>query len=190
MKDTGFYTALIREIEKVYNRITSIILRKRMAGYHKQPLQSSQPYTGGIKSPLLECIDNIIADHQVDSTALHDNDRPTHDVATNPNRPENKYTDKAHVINDGNAVELARHIKATANVSELYPAIAQKLEHSFWEHIHATIRYAREGDKCKATMHTDIANSAYKELVHHITKDQYQALTMKIEKYLGSLKSS
>lgn len=190
MKDTGFYAALIREIEKIYNRIYLIILRKRMAGYHKQPLQSSQPYADGIKSPLLDCIDNIIADHQADSTALHDNDRPTHDGATNTNRYTNKYTDKTHVINDGNAEELTRHIKATANESELYPEIAQKLEHSVWEHIHATIRYARQGDKSKAAMHTDIANSACKELAHHMTKDRYQALTMKIEKYLGTLKSS
>ena len=189
MKDTAFYTALIREIEKVYNRISLIVLRKRIAGYHKQPLQSSQPYTDGIKSPLLDCIDNIIVDHQADSTALHDNDRPTLDATTNPNRPANKYTDKAYVINDGNAEELARHIKATDNESGLYPEIAKKLEHSIWEHIHATIRFARQGDKHKATMHTDIANSACKELAHHMPKDQYQALTMKIEKYLGTMKS-
>ena len=190
MRDTAFYTALIREIEEVYNRISLIVLRKRMAGYQKQLLQSSQPYADDIKTSLLDCIDNIIVDHQVDSTALHDNHRPTIGATTNPKRPANKYTDKAYVIKDGHDGELARHIKARGDESGLYPKIAKKLEHSIWEHIHATIKFARQGDNFKAAMHTDIANSACKELAQHVTKDQYHALTMKIEKYLGTLKSS
>jgi len=189
MKDTAFYNALIRGIEKVYSRISLIVLRKRMSGYQKQPLQSTNLNASDIKSPLLDYIDNIIVDHRDDSITPDDNDRPVPDTTTNQNRPTKKYTDKPHIINQRNAEELARHYKATENESELYPEIAKKLQHSIWEHIHATIRYARQGDKSNAAMHTDIANSACKELAHHTTDEQYQAFIMKIGEYLDSLKS-
>lgn len=189
MKDTAFFNALIRGIEKVYNRISVIVLRKRMAGYNKQPVQSANSSANDLKSPLLDCVDSIIVDHQDTSKTLHDNDRPVPDATTSLNKPAEKHTDKPHIINGRDAGELAKHYKETAVKSELYPEIARKLQHSIWEHIHATIRYARLGDKRNAEMHTDIANSAFKELAHHATEEQYQAFMMKIREYLDSLKS-
>ena len=189
MKDTAFFSSLIRGIEKVYKRISMIVLRKRMSGYNKQPVQSASLNANDLKSPLLDCVDNIIDDHRDNSKTLHDNDRPAPDVTTSLNKPAEKHIDKPHIINGRDAGELAKHYKETAVKSELYPEIARKLQHSIWEHIHATIRYARLGDKRNAEMHTDIANSAFKELAHHVTEEQYQAFVVKIGEYLDSLKS-
>lgn len=189
MKDTAFYTALIRVIENVYSRIAAIALRKRMAGYHKHPHQNTKIYANGIKSPLLNCIDDIIAHQRDDSKTTHDSDSPVLDSATEPKRSASKHTDKPHPINKRNTEELAKHFKAAANESDMYPEIAIKLEHSIWEHIHSSIRCARQGDKVMAAMHTDIANSACEELAHHMSEDQYQSFIVKIDRYLGSLKS-
>lgn len=187
MKNAAFYNALIRKIEKIYNKISLIVLRKRMDGYHTQASQSFN-LANGIKSPLLDCIDTIIVNNQDDSRTPHNNDRPVLTTATNLNTPAKNHTDKPHVVNKRSAEGLSRHFKARTNGSELHPEIAKKLERSIWEHINATIRYARQGDKYNATMHTDIANSACKELAHYMTEEHYQAFVMKIEEYLDSLK--
>ena len=188
MKNTAFYNALIRGIEKVYKKISLIVLRKRMDGYRKQESQSFNSYANDIKSPLSDCVESIISNKQDEPGTRHNNDSSILNTTTSQNSPANSHADKPHVADKRNAGEFSRHYKERANGSELHPDIAKKLEHSIWEHIHATIRYARQGDKFNAAMHTDIANSACKELAHYMTGEHYQEFIMQIEEHLASLK--
>ncbi len=63
----------------------------------------------------------------------------------------------------------------------------EKLKHSIWEHIHASIRHARLGDARVAKMHADIANSAYRELAHYVSNEDHNELALEIENQLGEL---
>ena len=187
MKSTAFYNALIDSIETIYKKISAIILHKRMDRYDKEPARSPRSYAKGIKSPLLDSIDDIIANQPDSAEASPDIGQPAIDSTASPNTPAKNHTGQSEMLENHNAEEFSRHIKASTNGSELYPEIAKKLEHSVWEHIHLAIRRARQGDKRNASMHTDIANSASKELAHYMNEEHFQAFLMSIEKYLDSL---
>jgi len=189
MKSTAFYDALIRAIEKIYYRISRIVLRKRMDGYHKPASQGFISHENNIKSPLLDYIDNVIVNNPGDSQTLNNNDGPVLNTTTHLDTPAKSQPDKPHAVDKRNAEQLSSHFKTRTNGHELHPEIVIKLEHSIWEHIHATTRYARQGDKYNARMHTDIANSACKELAHYMTDEHYQVFIQKIAEYLDSLKS-
>lgn len=189
MKNTEFYNALIRGIENVYRRISLIVLRKRMDAYHKQTSQNFKVFSNDIKSPLLDCIGNIIDNDQNSSQSPSNKDKNYPNVTTNLNTISKNHTSQPHEVDGSNVEELKRHYQSRTSGAWLYPEVVEKLEHSIWEHIHATIRYARQGDKDNATMHTEIANSACKELAHHMTEEHYQEFIMNIEGYLDSFKT-
>lgn len=188
MKNPAFYDALIRAIEKIYYRIASIVLRKRMDGYRKQASQGHKLYANGIQSPLLDYIDDIIASNADSAEIPLDDGAPVHHAADYQNTVTKRHTDTPPPVDRENAGGLSRHFRKRTGGSELYPEIANKLVQSIWEHIHATTRYARQGDKYNATMHTDIANSACKELAHYMSEERYQGFIMEIAAYLDALK--
>ena len=114
------------------------------------------------------------------------NDEPTIEVAAQ------SYQQAAHPhrhpsINQEHIDDLSRYFKARSKDSDLHPAIQDKLEHSVWEHIHATIRCARQGDKRNAKMHLNIASTACKELGHYMKEEEYQAFVKKAEEHMGTL---
>lgn len=188
MKNTAFYSLLIHGIEKLYHKIAVIVLHKRMNRSHKPASQGVKSYGNDIKSPLLDFIDNVLVNDPDDSTTLSDNDIPTLNTTTNLKSPAKNPTGKPQIADKSNTEESSRQFKARTNGSELYPEIVNKLKQSIWDHIHATVRYARQGDKSTATMHTDIANSACKELAHHMDEEHYQAFIMTIAEHMNSLK--
>ena len=187
MKSSTFYNALIHAIETIYQKISVILLHKRMDRYHKEPTSGQRSYANGIKSPLLDSIDDIIANQPDNSEASPGTGQPAIDSTARPNTPAKNHTGQAEMLENKNAEEFSKHVKASTNGTELYPEIAKKLEHSVWDHIHAAIRHARQGDKRNASMHTDIANSASKELAHYMNEEHFQAFLASIEKYLDSL---
>ena len=188
MRNTAFYNALIRSMEKLYKRVSLLLWHKRMDGYHESASQGHRSYRNGIKSPLQDCIVNIMANSPGDAQTNPGNDRPVPTTTTNTNTDSKANAGKKQVVNEGKAENLSGLINERTDGSELYPEIVTKLEHSIWEHIHATIRYARQGDNYNATMHSDIANSACKELAHYLDEEHYQAFIIKIEEHLESYK--
>jgi hypothetical protein len=195
MKKTTFYNELIKAIDKVYMKVALKGLQKRMAGYHQQVSQSTKSRVNDIKSPLLDYIDTITIKDQGDPEELHTIGSPAPESATanqhasDLHTPAKNQTDEPYVIDKNNVGELSRYFKEKSIESELHPGIEEKLEHSVWEHIHATIKYARQGDKPNAKMHTDIANSACEELAHYMSEEDYLEFIMKIKEHLDVLKS-
>lgn len=191
MKEITFYSSLIRSIEQIYFRFALIVLHKRMDGYHKQASQSIKPYANDIKSPLIECIDEIIENDQGNPEDL---DSINYSILTSSitylHGPAKHNTVERHVINKENVGELSKHFKARSNGAALHPGIKEKLEHSTWEHIHAAIRHARKGDNSNAKIHTDIASSACKELAHFMEEEHYLEFIMEIEKHFDAIKQN
>lgn len=188
MKNIVFYSAFIRELQKIYARLALNILHIRMDRYHKQSYQRTNSNAHDIKLPLLECVNKII-----DRVNTEPNVDPTRDppvtASATPNPPvlENHQTINLPMMNNDTVGELSRYFKARSNGADLHPGIEGKLEHSTWEHIYAALRYARQGDNRNAKMHTNIASSACKELAHYMTEEQYQGFVAEIEKHLDAL---
>jgi len=188
MKTNLSFRALIHAIEKIYLRMALIVLQKRMGGYHKQASLSEKSYTPNIKSMLLECVDEIINSHQDDHEGPRDVDEAIISDATSNRHSHASPAFKPCVVSKENVGELSRYFKARISGSGLHHGIEEKLEHATWEHIHATIRYARRGDKRNAKLHANIASSACKELAHYMDGEHYQKFIMAIEKELNILK--
>jgi hypothetical protein len=191
MKKTLFYSTLKQEIEKIYIKVSLIVLHKRIKGYSKQSDQSNVSHTHDIGIPLLECIDAINVNRRDDSdTSRVSDDANAESVITDPHAPIKYQPLKPHVIDKKNIGDLSRYFKARSNGAELHPEIKEKLECSIWEHIHATIKYARQGDNRNAKMHADIVCSACKELAHYMSKDDYMNFIAGVNEHLDVLKSS
>ena len=82
---------------------------------------------------------------------------------------------------------LSKHFSTTHNEAEFHPGIDEKLKHSNWDHINASIRYARLGDARVAKVHADIANNAFKELAHYVSGEDHAELASQIEDHLGAI---
>lgn len=190
MKNTAFYSALISRMEKLYKRVSLRLWRKRMDGYHAPASQGHRFYGNDIKSPLQDCIVNIMENTPGDAASIPVNGRPAPDSPTAPNTAAKTGIDKPHAAVGSVAENHSGSFIERANGSGIYPEIVNKLENSIWEHIHATIRYARQGDEHNATMHSDIANSACKELAHYLDDEHYQAFIIKIGEHLDTYKTS
>lgn len=189
MKNTAFYSALILRMEKLYKSVSLLLWRKRMDGYHESASQGHGIYGNDIKSPLQDCIVNIMANSPSDAATIPGNDRPAPGSPAPPNTTAKTGTDKPHEAVGSVAENHSGSFIEKTNGSDMYPEIVNKLEHSIWEHIHATIRYARQGDEKNATMHSDIANSACKELAHYLDDEHYQAFIIKIGEHLDTYKT-
>lgn len=188
MKKTSFYSALIQELENIYARLVLNVLHIRMDRYHKQAHQSTKSYSTDIKSPLLSCISTLSDKAQINSemssaieqsmlasdnssTVIHDH-YPAAEVL---------------VVSTENVGELSKYFKARGNGSGLHPGVETKLEQSTWEHIHAAVRYARQGNTSSAKMHVNIASSACQELAHYMHEEQYRQFVVEIEQHLENV---
>ena len=83
--------------------------------------------------------------------------------------------------------ELSRYIKTESLTSVTQPGIVKKLTESIWEHIHNTLRAARQGDTDKAKLHLDIVDQALNEVGHYMSGDDFSKLVNSVEQYLQKL---
>lgn len=195
MSKTVSYRVLIRGIEKIYFKISLIVLHKRMDNYHRQASHSKKEYANDIRSPLLECADILIVNNQDNPEVIHAIDCTTAESATTNWHTHEKHraaTDANNqpAFNHEHVGELSKYFRERGRSSDLHPNIKEKLEHSVWEHIHATIRYARQGDNRSSKMHAGIANYACKELAHYFNQEDYQAFATEVEEHLNCLKAT
>jgi len=188
MKNASFYNDFISSIEKLYSSITLIILQKRMNTYHPaHSIDSSTNHNLDIQAPLFKYIDDISSEDQKIVMEIQTLDYSYFSHTTNPHTPADYELANQRIVNKENVNDLSKHFKANHNHSEIHHGIAEKLKHSIWDHIHASIRHARLGDVRVAKMHADIANNAYKELAHYVRNEAHTELALEIEDQLDVL---
>lgn len=76
---------------------------------------------------------------------------------------------------------FAEYLKQKKSSSIDHPYMGDKLKNSAWEHIHCTIRYARQGNMAMAKLHADIAGHALEEAVHFMKDEEYSELIFEVE---------
>ena len=108
------------------------------------------------------------------------------EIKSPPHHPAAQHTGH-HELSRERIDELSKYFKERNKGADLHPSIREKLEHSVWEHIHATVRCARQGDKRNAKMHLNIAHTACKELGHYMDDEEYQAFVKEAEDHMGTL---
>lgn len=188
MKTNGLFSALIHELESIYTRLVLNVLHSRMNRYQQQAHRGLPRHANDIRSPLLTCINTLVANAQDRPDALPAADQllpPTRSADTS--QRDNTVGMNLAGVNNELVGELSKYFKARINGAELHPGIETRLEQSTWEHILAALRYAKQGDKPSARMHANIASNACKELAHYMREAEYLEFVAEIENQLNSL---
>lgn len=66
-------------------------------------------------------------------------------------------------------------------------SVGEKLMQSTWDHLHASIRYARAGNEESARLHASIMDSALKEAVHFLDEEAYNEFILNLGKEMSKL---
>ena len=69
-------------------------------------------------------------------------------------------------------------------------SVGARLVDSAWEHLHASVRFARMGDTATARLHAGIMESSLKEAAHYLDDDAYAGFVKSLGKELGKLTGS
>lgn len=178
------YRALIRGLENLYSKVALHVLHKRINSYHSQASDGKRKHDG-IKTPMMNFIESTVAQAVKVNTNLNSEQAST-EIKSPPHHPAAQHTGH-HELSRERIDELSKYFKERNKGADLHPPIREKLEHSVWEHIHATIRRARQGDERNAKMHLNIATTACKELAHYMNDEEYQAFVAEAESYMGKL---
>ncbi|MCW9023740.1 MAG: hypothetical protein OQK73_03570 [Gammaproteobacteria bacterium] len=179
---------LLSIIQDMYSTVVCTILNNRMQRYC---IRHGQKHTTDISSRLSEQIKALTEHHNNEKNEPQVNSSEPHAHNQKPGVTNaNSGIDKGRTVNTKKANELSRYFKKRGNSATLNPGIEDTLTHSAWEHIHLSLRLARQGNTKSAKMHADIANHAYKELAHYMTEEKYSELTQEIEKELNQVSHS
>jgi hypothetical protein len=185
MKPEGEINLLINALQRLYARIASLVLEKRMGSYREEA--------------------GSVADHRL-STLLSDHidrlaeSRPANGVKAQGKAPEDEVHTATHNLSLGRRQSehqasimsrtlsgLGRYFRSNRTESVLDPEMSKKLKKSTWTHIHTAIRLARQGDARTAKLHLDIASQALQEAGHYMPKEEHIAFTVEIEEKLGAI---
>lgn len=66
-------------------------------------------------------------------------------------------------------------------------SVGSKLMQSAWEHLHASVRYARLGNADTAKLHASIMESSLKEAAHFLEEDVYTEFVQNLSRELQGL---
>ncbi|MGB5440538.1 MAG: hypothetical protein WBN57_12400 [Gammaproteobacteria bacterium] len=171
---------LLDEIYQLYSKITLKVLHIRIQKYHEHTDSSHD-----ITKHLTKHVHYLVNKHQEatskvtwkKSTFIVKNTShvTTLDDYKNPNPP--------NIINP-----LSDYLKNKKYADSSHSRIADQLISSTWEHFHAAIREARQGNTKTAIMHVDVANFAMKEVAHFLSEEEYQNLHSDIEVVVEKLR--
>lgn len=180
------YRALIKGLENLYSKIALHVLDKRINSYHSQASDGKRKHHDGIKAPMMNFIESTVAQAVKSNYSAQNDEHADTEINSPPHHPRTQHTGH-HELSRERIDELSKYFKERNKGADLHPPIREKLEHSVWEHIHATIRRARQGDERNAKMHLNIATTACKELAHYMNDEEYQAFVSEAESYMDKL---
>jgi len=171
--------SLLSTLQYIYRKISIVVVRIRIHSYRKR-VESNSSFD--ITSVLNEQI-NTLAASSAKNNKTHDdvNENPQHSELTFNKEDIKKYQGSKIENVSGVESEFSKYLKQKKSSSMIHPYLGDKLKQSAWEHIHCTIRYARQGDVVTARLHADIAGQALEEVAHYLKDEEYSELVFQIE---------
>ena len=176
---------LLSILQEMYSNVVCTILNNRMQQYCAR---HSMGCDADISYQLSQHIDSITDSHKNKKRTTH-TENTKHQKQTVKSVGTTQTLSSGHplAVNTKKVNELSKYFKQRGNGATLKPGIKDTLTHSTWEHIHMSLRLARQCNTKGAKMHADIANHAYKELAHYMPEEKYIELTREIEKELETI---
>ncbi|UCE89304.1 MAG: hypothetical protein JSW10_00210 [Pseudomonadota bacterium] len=177
--------SLLDALRGLYSKMAMLVLHKRMGSY--------RPYGGvdvggDIASTLSAHIRKVAEAHQGGAQA---ESPPTFSRTVHPRRHhaetiarEPQTTEAQRPFTPG---ELTKHFEASRAGAVFDPHLGTDLKRRTWEHIHAALRYAAQGQARTAKLHADLATSAFKEAAHYLSDEEITEFAAAVENKLKDI---
>ena len=177
--------ALLHALQRLYARITSLFLNKRMGSYREE---AGSVADHDLATLLSDHIDRLAARGPANSgkTKRQVSEQKVQTATQNPS-PGRPPSDHQVSIVSGILNGLGRYFKSNRTEPALDPELSEKLKKSTWNHIHTALRLARQGEARTAKLHLDIASQALKEAAHYMSREEHIAFTVEVEEKLGEI---
>lgn len=187
MKNSKENHNLLSNLQSLYKKLALIVVDFRKNAYR---YVSSNDKKSNIKSIINAQIDELVMSYEniesdKDSSNSNNNDTSKRSAGSgkdNKNIEVKKYQAGRAVEN-----EFSKYLKMENLTSVTQPGIVAKLTESIWEHVHAALRIARNGDAEKARLHLDIVDQALNEVGNYMDSDDFSRLVNSVEQYLIKL---
>lgn len=166
-------SSLAELLQSMYSWFARHLYFQKLASY-----RSSAP--SGMRKSVIRQLQEHINQPKVETPDIHAVDNCPPGQACKPDAGKDLKPDPETISGLGQS--FYEH-----NLNVAYHGMAEKLIKSIWEHLHATVRYSREGDRESAKLHLDILDSALNEVAHFMQEDDYRVLIQDIDKELQSL---
>jgi hypothetical protein len=177
--------ALLHALQRLYARITSLFLNKRMSSYREE---AGSVADHDLATLLSDHIDRLAARGSANSgeTQRQVSEQKVQTATQKPS-PVRPPSDHQVSIVSGTLNGLGRYFKSYPTETVLDPELSEKLKKSAWNHIHTALRLARQGEARTAKLHLDIASQALKEAAHYMSREEHIAFTVEVEEKLGEI---
>lgn len=173
------YHSLFVRLQYLYRKISIVITRIRMRSY--RPFIESNN-TFDITSLLHKQIDSIVFSSIKNNAGTANTSKEVQHSKLNFAKVDNKNCQDNEIDNVSSIEsEFSKYLKQKKSSSITHPYMGDKLKKSTWEHIHSTIRYAKQGNMAIAKLHADIAGHALEEAAHFLNDEEYSDLVFQVE---------
>jgi hypothetical protein len=178
-------TALLQALQRLYAGMALRALQKRMGAYRRE---GGAIADHDLTALLSDHVDKLAAVNRDQSSELAGQPAGRKGQKAQLQALGNHHVSARQVTMLGRAfTELGRYFRSSRRPPVLDPELSQKLRNSTWEHIHTALRLARQGQARTAKLHLNIASQALKEVAHYMSKEDYIAFTVEIEKKLADI---
>jgi len=179
--DDSWLKKLMDSLQVLYSRLSTLILNRRMERYRKE---RSVHLDKQILTALHDIFEKTSNPENLQAGA--DNGGPEELVSRESNTdPKAKRSNAAAAASHS---DLSSHLHSNLSKSSDSGHLGEKLKASAWDHIHTSLRTAREGKSDLAKMHAGLANEALRQASHHMTDEEYIELKTSILEELQKLR--
>ena len=187
MKERGHHSGLLDALRGLYSQMAALVWNKRLQSYRPD---SGRHVELDIAAELFHQISELA---EAQPVKLHDTGAAAASQVAQPHA-ENPSSTPHHPFDPSPATpkepgRLSEHFEAGRNGSELAPGLSGTLQKRTWEHIHAALRLARQGDARAAKLHADLANSAFAEAAHYMSNEDIAGFAAEVKHKLEELRT-
>jgi len=184
MQNNNNKTSLFVTLKKLQAKLTVVMLNIRSHSYHSA-FKTNKSFN--MSAMLEQQVDELALNMSKKDMSANNSDETQPLTIEDTNNTVNSIQDQTKAFEDTSGIEteFAKYLKERKHSLVTNPYIGNKLKESVWEHIHSTIRYARQGDVDTAKLHSKIAANALEESGHYLNNEDYSDLVFQIKNYFS-----
>lgn len=177
MTPTRDDSSLLKALLRLYSRLMNLLMKSSPATNRGHSAASASL---DIVSPLSECVDKLCSNTPENREGTSGAETG---VAGNAASEHASTVVSVASSKDGQG-DLSVYLQEAHRHSVVCLDTGEKLMHSTWDHIHTSMRVARQGDVKTARLHVELASSALREAERYLSIEVFSSFA---EEVMGTL---